>query len=129
MTKYLEPCEIFMKKAKVDFELAKYAYHGFISNIVDIDLDIILFHLQQTVEKALKSVLAKNNIDFPKIHDIEELLFLLRKIIELDDKYLELTDLSDYAVEGRYVMLENEANTVSSMINLVDEFLNELNKK
>ncbi len=124
MTKYLDPHEIFMKKAKVDFELAKYAYHGFISNIVDIDLDSILFHLQQAVEKAIKSVLAKNNIDFPKIHDIEELLFLLQKIIELDDKYLELTDLSDYAVEGRYVMLEDEAHIVSPMINLVEDFLN-----
>ena len=38
--------------------------------------DIVCFHLQQCVEKYLKARLEEASISFPKIHDLEKLLFL-----------------------------------------------------
>ncbi|MEW6007346.1 MAG: HEPN domain-containing protein, partial [bacterium] len=40
----------------------------------DISRKILLFHLQQTVEKFLKSLLSFANIKFPKTHDLEILI-------------------------------------------------------
>ena len=39
--------------------------------------DTICFHSQQCVEKCLKAFLVFIEIDFPKIHDIEELINLI----------------------------------------------------
>ncbi len=36
--------------------------------------DTVCFHAQQTVEKYIKSLLVLRGIDFPKTHDIEDLL-------------------------------------------------------
>jgi len=36
--------------------------------------DTIVFHAQQCVEKYLKALLTLREIDFPKIHDLEELV-------------------------------------------------------
>ena len=40
----------------------------------------ICFHAQQAVGKFLKAFLIFNNIDFPKTHDLEFLLFECQKI-------------------------------------------------
>ncbi len=36
--------------------------------------DTVCFHAQQCVEKYLKAVLVSEAIDFPKTHDLEELM-------------------------------------------------------
>lgn len=65
--------------------------------------EIICFHCQQYVEKMLKAILLKEDIVFPKIHD---LIILLNK---LPDNYKQLKKfsseiliLNEYAVSSRY---------------------------
>ena len=41
--------------------------------------DTVCFHAQQCVEKHLKALLALSKTDFPKTHNIEELMALLPK--------------------------------------------------
>jgi HEPN domain-containing protein len=42
--------------------------------------EIIAFHCQQAAEKYLKAVLVSLQIEFPKTHDLEELLELLAPV-------------------------------------------------
>ena len=70
---------------------------------------VVFFHAQQTVEKCIKSVLAKNNIIFPRTHDIIELSALLAK----NNLHNPITsfwveELNDLAVESRYFVPEVE---------------------
>jgi len=62
----------------------------------------ICFHCQQAVEKFLKAVLIKNDIDFPKTHDLDYLLDECRKIDSKLYKNIDLKSLSDYGVSIRY---------------------------
>jgi HEPN domain-containing protein len=63
------------------------------------------FHAQQAVEKALKAWLALVGIDFPKIHDLDELCGLIQdKGQSLPDTFRELTYLTDFAVGLRYTV-------------------------
>ncbi|MFH1442247.1 MAG: HEPN domain-containing protein [Candidatus Omnitrophota bacterium] len=64
---------------------------------------IIAFHCQQCIEKYLKALLASREIEFPKQHDLEELLVLLLQ----NDPLLsairnELKELTPFAVSFRY---------------------------
>lgn len=63
----------------------------------------ICFHAQQAAEKAIKAVLLFRGIDFPLIHDIEELLVLAEQGgVDLPDNISQASKLSPYAVETRY---------------------------
>lgn len=69
----------------------------------DIPLNLVAFHAQQSIEKAIKALLVFRKVDFPKTHDLGELLHVLRGHggswpMELD-KVVELTPL---AVQTRY---------------------------
>lgn len=44
----------------------------------DLDDEIIGFHAQQAVEKALKAWLAHLGADYPKVHNLQTMLELLR---------------------------------------------------
>lgn len=64
---------------------------------------IIAFHAQQAVEKYMKALLTWRQVDFPKTHDLGELLNLLT----IDDPSLReelraAVVLTDYGVEVRY---------------------------
>ncbi len=61
------------------------------------------FHAQQAAEKALKAVLLFNGIDFPLIHDIEELLELAKQNKMVPPQEVsDASALTPYAVEARY---------------------------
>ncbi|MCL2800629.1 MAG: HEPN domain-containing protein [Treponema sp.] len=65
--------------------------------------EVICFHCQQSAEKYLKGFLYLNNIEPPKIHDLEELLEMCIRINNtfsvLSSKLIVLTN---YAVIPRY---------------------------
>lgn len=64
---------------------------------------VIGFHAQQAVEKYLKAVLAYRDITFPRSHDIEELVGLLRrKGVPLPPHADELPALTPFGVAFRY---------------------------
>lgn len=52
----------------------------------EIDEAAIGFHAQQAVEKAVKSVLALEGIDFPKSHDIDFLMELIEESTQGSNK-------------------------------------------
>jgi HEPN domain-containing protein len=62
----------------------------------------ICFHAQQAVEKYLKSLLVHEGTDFPKTHDIEELVALLRSPAVVELGVEEQRRLTLYATRARY---------------------------
>jgi HEPN domain-containing protein len=75
-------------------------------NLTTQDADVweaVAFHCQQAVEKALKAVLVRHQVEFPKTHDVQRLLDLLA---EADPAVVEVSwdavELTPYGVEYRY---------------------------
>jgi HEPN domain-containing protein len=68
----------------------------------DCPTDTVCFHAQQCVEKYLKAVLVLEEIDFPKTHDLEEIMKLLptrgRPTLSAEER----DTLTDYAIGPRY---------------------------
>jgi HEPN domain-containing protein len=66
-------------------------------------LNLAAFHAQQAIEKALKALLVADQTDFPRTHDLEELLTIIqqtgRRWPAGLDKVKELTPM---AVQTRY---------------------------
>jgi HEPN domain-containing protein len=61
------------------------------------------FHAQQTVEKALKAVLSWNGVEFPRTHDLTELVALIADIqIPLPPDHDRLDELTPYGSTLRY---------------------------
>ena len=68
----------------------------------DCPYDTVCFHAQQCIEKYLKALLTFLAIDFPKIHDIGELIALLPPHLRPPLSVAEQEMVTDYAVEVRY---------------------------
>jgi HEPN domain-containing protein len=65
------------------------------------------FHAHQSIEKALKSVLAHAGVHFRRTHDVAELLDLLHDSDCAMPPFSErLDELDPYAVEARYGLIE-----------------------
>jgi len=65
--------------------------------------DIIGIELQQTIEKALKSVFAYHNKKIPRSHDLVEIAALVEDFICFDESELDFLDkATDYYKEDRY---------------------------
>lgn len=65
--------------------------------------DSACFHCQQCIEKFLKAILVKANIQFPKTHDLGALLDLIvKRNPELEICRDAMNVLTDYAVVFRY---------------------------
>ncbi len=65
--------------------------------------DTVCFHAQQTAEKSLKAVLALHEIDYPRRHDLGELLELVKPLVpEIAPLGDRIIGLAPYAVEIRY---------------------------
>jgi len=108
--KFLKQYEILLRKAVVDLNSSKVILLSFEEGKIELDLEVIFFHLQQSVEKLIKAILDFNKIKFPHTHDLKNLIDIL------DDNNLnfikEDTDsillLSQYAVEGRYAVVHDD---------------------
>lgn len=68
----------------------------------DCPTDTVAFHAQQCAEKYLKALLTYHGIDFPKTHDLEVLVKLLRGKARIDLAADEQRRLSLYATVTRY---------------------------
>jgi HEPN domain-containing protein len=88
----------WLEKAEKDFNLARHLIeerHSY--------CEAIAFHSQQTVEKLLKGFLVYHQVEFPKTHNLGELLDLVATreptlALALGD----ITALNPYGVEYRY---------------------------
>ena len=64
---------------------------------------VIGFHAQQAVEKSLKSVLTRHEIEFPRTHNLSMLIELLRlHVIPLPPDADDLARLTPFGVALRY---------------------------
>jgi len=119
--------DMFLYKAIVDLNSAKYLLEAFNDDKIDIDIEKIYFELQQSAEKLLKSILSKHAIIFPKSHDIEQIIGLCKQHgIELIENTEILIELSDYAVEGRYSIIHDDLNESEKYIEIIEKMINEL---
>lgn len=87
--------EEWLRRAKGDLALAEQ------SKPPEAFWEDLCFHAQQAAEKATKAVLTLRGIDFPKSHDIAELLALLSHTDVPDDLW-KAESLTDYAIVTRY---------------------------
>ena len=60
------------------------------------------FLAQQAAEKAIKAILVFRQIDFPKSHDLEALINLIPDEWTIRNLGLDVSTLTEWAVEARY---------------------------
>ncbi|UCF90478.1 MAG: HEPN domain-containing protein [Desulfobacterales bacterium] len=68
----------------------------------DCPTDTVCFHAQQCVEKYLKAFLTFKTVDFPKTHDMGELLALISESARPQLAVAEQRRLTAYATVTRY---------------------------
>jgi HEPN domain-containing protein len=127
---FLKQYEILFKKARTDLKVAKNILEDFENGDDELDLEVVMFHLQQCSEKLLKSILAFNKQHFLKTHDIKNLIFTCTENnIDLIDNINILIPLTDYAVEGRYAVIHDDLDDGDKYIKILNELLEFVKKE
>jgi HEPN domain-containing protein len=91
-----ESAQEWLNRARSDLALAKVQGD-------DIYLEDLCFHAQQAVEKAVKALLIKEDVEFPYVHDISQLMTLFERAgCEIPDPVKEGERLTRLAVIARY---------------------------
>ena len=94
--------------------------------------DTVCFHCQQYVEKLLKALLTKNNIEAPKTHDLRRLIQLslpfapeLTLLIDVSD------ELTIHGVETRYPgeLRQIKKSEMKEVVDLSQRFADIINMK
>ncbi|MBC8503725.1 MAG: HEPN domain-containing protein [Chloroflexi bacterium] len=81
--------------------------------------DAACFHVQQCIEKYLKARLVEAEIDFPKIHDLTQLLSLVEPVEPFWIAYQEeLRTITDYAIEYRYPGITADKDTAQKALKI-----------
>jgi HEPN domain-containing protein len=130
MAGFLNQYEILYNKAKADLFAANVLYARFLEGNSELDLEVICFHLQQSSEKLMKAVLSKNQISYPRIHDLETLNnLLIENNIDLHTNHVLLVELNDFAVEGRYAVMQEELENIKDIFTTIIDLAVEVQKK
>lgn len=91
--------KFWLTEADKDFHYASWS----LDNAEEDFYSLILFHFQQAAEKYLKAFIVYKNLPFQKIHDLPELINLIKPI---DDNFTEIEEealyLNDFYVDTRY---------------------------
>jgi HEPN domain-containing protein len=94
----VEYAEVLLRRAKGDLQACRA-----LADEMDIDDNIVGFHAQQAVEKALKVALVLADADLPLSHDLG---FLVRQVresgIEPTQEFSDAQWLTPWAAELRY---------------------------
>lgn len=97
-------------KAKKDFN----ALLGMKADFTFFDDEVFGFHAQQAVEKIIKAYLSVNGVKYSKIHDIKELISLLKdNQIDFPGQFSQFIILNPFAVEYRYESIEDESENLN----------------
>jgi HEPN domain-containing protein len=111
-----------LKQARVLLTLAGYDLKA-LRHMLDPDEfsdGIFGFHAQQAVEKALKALLCLRGMEYDFIHDLEALLEQLAGASEPGiEPYLQLAELTTFAVQFRYGLYDERPVDRSSVLGKV----------
>jgi HEPN domain-containing protein len=88
----------WVQKAESDFASAKRLF----TESESCSYDTVCFHAQQCVEKYIKALLLQHRVNFPKSHDIGELIGLVPEGRQIPLTPEEQSKISFYAIAGRY---------------------------
>lgn len=121
------------KHARMMLALAKkdFGAIGRMTGEKDFETEIFGFHAQQAVEKALKAWLSFIGVEYPKTHDLDQLFTLLAgNGVGVPGNFLELAELSDFAVQYRYETYETPVEEVNrrGIVSLIGELINHIGK-
>lgn len=102
--RFRDIAEVLLRKARGD----EFTVEKLIPDPASQD-EIIGFHAQQAVEKLLKAVLAHHAVLYPRVHDLTELVDLLRENkISFPENLEEIDRLTPFATVFRYADLVAE---------------------
>ena len=88
----------WLAHAESDLNLARLARHR-----SDVLPEQVCFHAQQAAEKVLKAVLLHRGVAFPRTHDIQQLIVLVRQSgLGPSSELGRAAALTPYAAEARY---------------------------
>jgi HEPN domain-containing protein len=93
-----ELAKLWIEKAESDFK----AVQSLLKGGEDCPYDVVCFHAQQCIEKYIKSRLVYLSIDFPKTHDIGDIIKLLPPGLIIPLSPADQEKLTNYAWMGRY---------------------------
>jgi len=115
---------VLLKKAKIDLKVSKNLLEYFENGDDELDLEVIMFHLQQCSEKSLKALLAYNHLHFTKTHDIEKLINALDdNNISILNNIKSLISLGEYAVERRYAIVHDDMENAQQYIDYLEKLV------
>ena len=125
-----EVAKQWVEKAEEDFRNAEYT----LTMPENCPYSTVCFHCQQCVEKYIKALLVLHEVEFPRIHDVGELIRLLPENMPLSLTDEEQERLSDYAVMVRYPMevepiTESDARSALLITKRVREVARQLMQK
>jgi len=86
----------WLDKAKDDLDV--------VSEIISREhlTSMVAFHSQQAVEKTLKAIIEEFEIDFVKTHNLERLLGIIGKQVNLDVDIIIIKRLDEVYISARY---------------------------
>lgn len=95
---HVEYADALLRRSKGDLQACRV-----LADDADIDDNIVGFHAQQAVEKALKAALVLTETELPRTHDLELLVELVQASgIEVPDELTSVEWLTPWAAELRY---------------------------
>lgn len=97
----LEVADLYVGKAASDLAAAR-----LLAADPEQQDDVVGFHAQQAVEKALKAVLALRGLEIPRTHDLVLLAQLTGQTDDAPDELGHAQTLSPWAVAMRYDEME-----------------------
>ena len=123
-------------KALTNFDCAK-LIRNTIENENEEMINLVAYHLQQSVELSLKYTLEMNGVSYPNVHRIEDLIRLAKNNnIDLHiNEYIKEHDalLSSWEANTRYIIgylveLEKIDRAIEEIENYLNELIKEYNK-
>ena len=93
----LKQAQLMLRMARKDLKALK----GMMDQEI-FEEEIFGFHAQQSVEKALKGLIAFQGHEYPLTHDISALLEFLESIGHDIERYWDLVEFNTFAVRFRY---------------------------
>lgn len=89
---------------------------------------IVCFHAQQAAEKALKAVLVRHGVRFPRTHSLIALEALLPDSLRAKTAPVDIASLNVWAVDARYPsdLPEPTESDAANSVKVAEELLNAL---